>query len=225
MQAQKLALLALGGRTTMFYVRIINELFQQKNGGVGLCPLLVKKTDFEKINQLLPNQFFQLESIVESHLQRLNSAEKIIIPNITLHETLDRIAKKTGQSYPVVHPVKSIIVKLASDGCKKIMLIGSQYSMNSSYLMSYFERVGINVSVPTLEDQEKIDNCRQKIYSFAETRSDIDQYRELIDLYKQTHKIVIACTELSLMLPSVDDHIYDMTRIQIKEAMTVYDEA
>lgn len=225
MQAQKLALLALGGRTTLFYIRIINELYQQRQGKGALCPLLVKKTDFDKINDLLPDQFFQLEAILQAQLESISSAGKIIVPNITLHETIDRLSERTGKTYPVVHPVKLTIAKLAKDGCKNILLVGSQYSMNSPYLLGYFERVGIQVVLPKPADQEVIDNCRKKIYSFTETKADVDQYCELIDSYKKEHKVVIACTELSLILPSVDEEIFDMARQQISEAMTIYDDA
>ncbi|MDB4511959.1 hypothetical protein N9060_00710 [Arenicella sp.] len=223
MGTQKLALLALGGRATLFYLREINKRYQQKTAARVPCPMLVKKTDFPKINQFLPNQFSVLEEIAKTQLDRLQDSNKIVVPNITFHQAIDRLCEREGCSYPIVHPIKSVVNQLTSDDCKEIRLVSSHYGMNSEYLRSFFAEADIEVTVPSEDDQMKIDEFRKKIYLFNETNHDVEEYLTLLSRYHQDSRVVIACTELSLCLPPNGGGFYDMARAQIDQAMTAYD--
>ena len=219
MQSHKSALLALGGRTTLFYVREINQRLRQQTSAEMTRNVVLKKTNFEEINKYLPNQFNELEEIFDNQLTSLNDFQSVIVPNITAHETIDRLIERPDFSCPIVHPVSSVIAKLKSDGCDKIKLISSQYGMNSNYLNSYFMHNDIEVTVPDQEDQIFFEEFRKKVYEFREKSSDVSQYISLLTNYQQDNKIVVACTELSLMLPSVSKNIYDMSRVQIDQAI------
>lgn len=219
MQSDKSALLALGGRTTLFYVREINQRLRQQSSAEMTSNIVLKKTDFEKTNEYLPNQFNELEVIFNNQLAPLNDFQSVIVPNITAHETIDRLLERPNFSCPIVHPVTSVIAKLKSDGCDKIKLISSQYGMNSNYLNTYFTRNDIEVIVPNQEDQTFFEEFRKKVYDFRENSTDVNQYLSLLANYQQDNKIVVACTELSLMLPSATTNIYDMSRIQIDQAI------
>lgn len=223
MQTQKLAMLGLGGRSTLFYLRRINELYEKISGRNAICPLLLKKTDFSKIDVLLPDQFFRLEDIMRTQLDSLKVAERVIVPNITLHHTISRLAQRSGNYQSVIDPVKSVIARLSKDNCDHIMLIGSQHTMNSDHFRDYFKQYGITVIVPKVENQQMLDRFRRDVSSFAESKSDIRQYLQLVSDFKSDYKVVIASTELSLILPHVEPGVYDMARAQIDEAMKLYE--
>ena len=223
MTPQKLALLALGGRTTLFYIRELNQRYQQKVAKDSICPIIIKKTDFFKINQFLPNQFSALEEIAKRQLDSLIKVPKIVVPNITFHQAIDRLCEREECCYPIVHPVKSVIAQLIADKCTVIKLVSSRYGMNSEYLRSFFSEANIEVTLPSENDQTKIDDFRKKIYTFTETTEDVAEYMSLLNRYQQDCQVVIACTELSLGLPWTANDFYDMARLQIDQALTLYD--
>ena len=219
MKLHKICLLALGSRTNLFYLRLINESFQLNSDAEHVYSVVVKKMDFESINKWLPDNFSQLEEIVSQQLAKVNGFEKILIPNVTLHETVDRLFEKSNYSYPIVHPVESVIAKLMANNCTKIMLVSSLYGMNADQLKSYFLNNGLEVVVPNHEQQVVIDDFRKKVYGFRETNEDVTQYLTLLSHYQQDNDVVLACTELSLMTLTAADNLYDMSREQINQAI------
>ena len=223
MQSQKLALMSLGGRVTLFYLRQINELFQQKFGDNMLCPLVLKKTNFDTLNGNLKNRLYESASSIEFHDDSLKGAEKLIIPSITLHSALDRLPNRDAITYSVVHPIETTIAKLVSADCDRVVLFTSQYGLNSDYLSSFFKQVGIEVLLPNQEQQAVIDKVRHNIDTYSEKNDDSKDFLELLSNYSQDHTVVIACAQLSLLLPHAKNNIFDMAQIQINEALTVYD--
>ena len=210
----RLGLLQLGERSTQFYQELIDKQEQ-------LADLQVVATDFPAMNTHLPNQFEYLETLLISYLDLFESVDKILIPNITLHETLDRVLTKINFHKAIVaHPLNSMAIRLKEDGCKKICLVASLYSMNSNYLHDYFKQHDIDVVLPNSKVQTDFDELRKKFYLRAETTKDIKFYHEMLHTCHLQAPVVSACTELSLMLP--DDHqYYDMSLEQVRNAFTI----
>lgn len=221
MTSQKILLLALGSRTNLFYLRLINDFFQSNKDSDSVFSVVVKKLDFDNINKFLPDRFTELEAIMSEQLTKTSEYDKVIIPNITLHETVDRIHEKTNVNYPVVHPIQLLVPQLIADNCTQIKLVSSKYGMDSDYLKSYFFRNNIDVIIPTQDEQIIIDDFRNKVYGFCETSDDVNQYLSLLSDYQQDSDVVIACTELSLMAPSYANNLYDMSRVQIDYALSI----
>ena len=96
MNKTTLGILGLGSRTTAYYITELNRLYNLYKGGYSSCPFLLWNTNFDTINSLLPNPSKELDSATQ---QCINEIEKldidfILVPNITLHETIDRLRVK-----------------------------------------------------------------------------------------------------------------------------------
>jgi aspartate racemase len=152
---------------------------------------------------------------VKQYLDQLEGVDIIIIPNITLHDAVDRLNADNQHNYPIIHPVKETLVQLNSDGVEQITLFASQYSMTSPYLLDMFADKGIQISVPTDVDQQWLDELRQQVYAGEESVSDLKRFSDCINRYNKATKVVIACTELSLILPIDQMDVYDMAKIQM----------
>ncbi len=216
-----LGLLGLGSRSTLFYLHQLNGYYQQQHGGYSTCPLVLLNTNFDQINPFLPNQFEQLEPVLQRHLKTLASLNiaKVIIPNITLHECYERLAEKNSALWvDCVNPVTETIKQLKADKRTTIVLFGSAYSMQSELLHQKFKDAGIDIILPEKEDRESIDTIRQLIYNSEEQDRDLQFFQLLIEKYDVQSPIVIACTELSI--PIIDSsNVYDMAKIQIQQAL------
>ncbi len=213
----KLALYGLGSRATAYYLQELNKQYNLKKGGYSTCPLWMYNTNFDTINPLLPNVSKPLDVIVAKDLQEIAGLQpdKIIVPNITLHETIDRVASATA----IVHPLPLTLAKIKQHQVAKIVLIGSLHSMNATYLRSFFKENGIAVVLPTAKEMELIDTARKAIYAYTETEELVQDYQAILKKYAAKHIVVIACTELSILKPQGVRTIADMADLQILNAV------
>ncbi len=97
-------ILGLGERSTQFYISTLHRLYHEKLGGFHTFPFVLYQIDFNTINPFLPNQFDKLIPEMKNILQMILdvNASQYLIPNITLHETLDKI----NHQIDMVHPVQ-----------------------------------------------------------------------------------------------------------------------
>ncbi|WP_159023704.1 aspartate/glutamate racemase family protein [Formosa sp. L2A11] len=217
MEKVQLGVLGLGSRTTSYYLSELNALYNNKKGGYSTCPLLLYNVDFNSINALLPNASSELDLVTQDYLKRMDAfqCQNIIIPNITLHETVDRLKINAN----ILHPIHLTIAKLKVLKCTKIVLFGSLFSMQSKYITSHFKSHGIEVVLPSESDMNFIDTVRIQVYNQTETTEVIKKYHLLINKYSAKYPVVLGCTELSILKPLNTKDLIDMAQLQIEAAV------
>jgi aspartate racemase len=214
----KLGILGLGSRSTTFYINELNTLYNQEKGGYSSCPFTLLNCNFDAINSLLPYASDSLDAIVQDYITELEKTdiESILIPNITLHETIDRLVTKKK----IIHPIHLAVAKIKEKNWSKIVLFGSMHSMQSHYISSNFKAHDIEVVLPSEVDRLRIDEVRNRVYSETETVEFIQDYHLLIEKYTTNNPVVLACTELSVFNPKNNNkNILDMAQLQITEAV------
>ncbi|SDX82400.1 aspartate racemase [Flavobacterium degerlachei] len=215
----KLGILGLGSRSTLFYINELNTLYNQEKGGYSSCPFMLLNSNFDTINSLLPDTSDSLNAIVQDYIKELEKMdiESILIPNITLHETIDRLVIKKR----IIHPIHLAIAKIKENNWTKIVLLGSLHSMQSQYISSAFKAKGIEVALPSEEDRFLVDEVRKRVYAETETIGLIEDYYLLIEKYTKDNPVVLACTELSVFKPMNNNNLLDMAQLQIIEAVQI----
>lgn len=217
MTKTKLAILGLGSRSTLHYLKELNKLYHLEKGDYSTCQFTLLNTNFNAINQLLPNTSVALDAILQNYINEIEQfdIEEILVPNITLHETIDRLnIQKT-----ILHPLALTLAKIQENKTKEIVLFGSKYSMQANYIRSYFESNQIAIILPNQEEMLLIDEVRKQIYNKTETTELINKYFSIIDKYSKNNLIVLACTELSILKPTNQTNIIDMAQLQIEAAI------
>ncbi|RPD99088.1 hypothetical protein EGM88_04360 [Aureibaculum marinum] len=216
MKKTNLAVFGLGSRSTLYYIKELNRLFNNQKKGYSTCPFILLNADFNTINSLLPNPSEKLDTITHHYIKEIEKLdiEQILVPNITLHETIDRliIHKK------IIHPIHLTASKLTQNKWTKIVLFGSLHSMTSTYIGSNFKLNGIEVTLPSKEDMFNIDEFRKQVYNETETIKTIKNYQSIISKYSKNYPVVLACTELSIF-KTASNNVLDMAEIQITEAI------
>jgi aspartate racemase len=216
-----LGILGLGSQTTAFYLKELNRVFNEKQGGYSTCPFVLFNTNFDAINSLLPNVSAQLDTIVQAYLSEIEKTEieHLLVPNITLHETIDRLKFKKA----ILHPVDICVSKMKEQKWKQVVLFGSLHTMQSKYIRTVFADNDIKILLPTEEDMQFIDHVRKEVYTETQTEELIKNYHLLIKKYTEKNPVVLACTELSIFNPINNNDLLDMAQVQIVEAVkTVY---
>lgn len=206
--------LGLGAVSTQYYLQRIHDKFQQENKEYSTCPLILYQIDFQKVNPFLPNKFSDLIPHVKNYLATICGLgiKKLLVPNITLHETLDQI------DFPleIYHPISLTLTYLKKKNISEAFVFGTSYTMNSDYLRRNFASHDVTLLQPSNEDQKWIDHFRTMVYEGNVATSDIERFHETIKKYAASNPAVIACTELSLHAPKNDVSCIDMAELQIE---------
>lgn len=207
--------LGLGAVSTAFYLKEIHRKYQEKNDQFSTCPLLVYQIDFQEINPFLPNQFEVLIPKLKETLKEITTLgiTRLLIPNITLHETLDQIKIPLK----ICHPVDLTLKHLEDNQISEVYLFGTLYTMNSEYLKSRFLAKKVKVLQAVESDQKWIDDFRKKVYQGNETLEEIIFFQTLIRKYSEKNVVVIACTELSVFSLKENPSCIDMMDLQVEE--------
>jgi len=217
MNKKTLAILGLGSQTTLHYISELNRMFNLKHGGYSTCPFILLNANFDAINSLLPNTSKELSRLTQvciQDIEKLDTAH-ILVPNITLHETIDQLSVKKN----ILHPIHLTASKIKVQQHAKVILMGSEYTMNSAYIRAIFSSKGIDIEIPTAEDRLQIDVFRRQVYSKQETKAQIENYHNIIKKYTAKNPVVLACTELSILKPKDNNKLFDMVDIQITAAI------
>ncbi|APY12325.1 hypothetical protein BWZ22_14320 [Seonamhaeicola sp. S2-3] len=216
MSDSKLVVLGLGSRSTAFYLQALNQEYNTKFGGYSTCPLVLYNTNFHAINTLLPKPSKALETVLQPVFKSIQSfqASHVLIPNITLHETID------GLLIPeqIIHPIHLTINAIKAKQLKKVVVFGSIYTMTSHYIKDAFNAHNIDVILPDASEMHLIDSVRQAVYNHTETKTLMDSYYKLCRTYALKHTIILACTELSI-LKAKNNAIIDMAQLQIENTI------
>lgn len=208
-------ILGLGVFSTQYYLGEIQQQFKVGNEGFSTCPYILYQIDFQELNPFLPNQFSTLKPKVESILNAVSGLgiTNLLVPNITLHETLDKI-ESTVKLY---HPINLTIDHLIKNKISKITLFGTLYTMNSDYLRQKFSDNNIVLILPTKKDQKWLDDFRKDVFNKTYIQKQIETYHNLIKKYSELMPVCIACTELSVFALKDNASCIDMANLQIEE--------
>jgi len=218
MDNKAVAILGLGSRSTMFYLSELNRLYNEKNGGYSTCPYILLNVNFDTINPLLPNVSDELDYVLQRYMLEIEKLpiEYVLVPNITLHETIDRLV----MSKSIIHPLGLSVSKIKRNKWTNVVLFGSLHSMKSLYIRSYLKSNGIEVMLPTQSEMVLIDTVRKQVYDETETKDLIKAFHSLIAKYTENYPVMLACTELSIFNPKTNN-LLDMAQVQIEDALRV----
>lgn len=170
--------------------------------------------NFDDFNPHLPYQFTVLEARLSDALDELEKldANLLLMPNITMHHTFDRL----NRDLAIAHPVNLTAQKLVQDGHSQAYILGTKYTMTSSYMKDSFKSKGIEVLEPSADQQKLIDDFRSLVYDNVETHIDIKAFKDCMAELQTKHPIILACTELSVLDLGGIDGVYDMARLQVE---------
>ncbi|QYS86201.1 aspartate/glutamate racemase family protein [Flavobacterium oreochromis] len=213
----KLGILGLGSFSTLHYIEELNNKSLEKFGGYNTCPFIMINTNFNQINTYLPDQETELIKNLLPYLYSLTllNIEYLIIPNITIHRVLDKILKTHNFNFTIIHPIKLLLHKLLEKSITEVIILGSLYTMQGTYIQNLLQQNGITSIKLNKEYQKKIDNLRKLIYTTQNKNTSL--LEEIIQKYPNTY-FILACTELSI-LKYKNPHIIDLSDLQISKTI------
>lgn len=202
----------LGKQASQFYLETLNTLWANST----VCPVVTVETEFERINDNLPDKYAALKPLLGCMLEDLEETGSTIylVPNITLHAALDRLEMSEETRVRIAHPIEAGLDLLEAEGIQHITLAGTRHTMQSDQIADYFTARKMKVDFPSPQDIQALDEIRLNVFANGFTAKEKQKMDSVLSKYEC---VVLACTELSLL--NTDKQFIDLARLHIESAL------
>ena len=216
----------IGPEATIDYYRMLVELYLQEKRSypeiiiysIDMNRMLdiTERGDMDELIRYLLNS---LEAL------KLSGADFAIIASNTPHMVFDKLEK--------VSPLE--LISIVEETCRrakalqmqKLLLLGTKFTMTSSFYRRVFSQEGIDIVVPR---RKEIEYIHEKIFEeleagiiVQETKNRILEIISSIERKDRIQGVILGCTELPLMFPEEDTgfgtRFLNTSRIHVESAL------
>ena len=195
----------MGPESTIDYYRELINGFKNEKGDMNYPEIIIFSINISQFLKLLKEKKYdEVEAFLSEKINVLKNAgaEFAAISANAPHLLFDRLKKRSP--LPLISIVEATCRKALKQGLKRTGLLGTGFTMDSTFYQEVFAKNGIDVVVPDKEDKEYINN---KLFSEIELgifREETQEYLEqIIDRMvkqKKIDSVILGCTELPLIL-------------------------
>ena len=199
----------LGPESTLDYYRLIMQAFHHDDTIQDYPEVIIYSANPNELIHLLSGP--DLDGMTAWLLERIESlalagAEFGAIGSNTPHVVFDRLAESS--ILPLVSIVEETCSHCVALGLKRPGLLGTRFTMQSSFYAEVFNPAGLDIQVPGPMDQEyiqeKLDQEIEKGVFKEETRQDLLEIVARMKEDQGIDSVILGCTELPLIL--TEDH-------------------
>lgn len=213
-----------GPESTVMYYKKLNEEIDRLTEGRAFPDIAIDSVDFHRAwNYVSEGNNDLLTDYLEEKLRALDAggAEVISLTAVTMHIVYEELAKRFEK--PIVSIPEVVRDEIVSRGIKRIGLLGTVFTMQKDYMKKDLLTSGVEVYVPTEEEQELIG---KRIYEELERgivkESTLLELTEIIRRMKKDNGIegvILGCTELPLILNQENCPVpcFDAVEIHIRK--------
>jgi aspartate racemase len=215
----------LGGTSwpsTIEYYRILKELAQSRLGDLHSANILLRSNDYHEIKSRYHDGWDEIPSLLKNEIEALVrfSPDCLVICNNTLHKAFDTIEADLALAIPVFHAVKATGRFAQSKHFERLLLLGTKFTMEDGFYHRGLEQFGLQVSTPALEERIEIQRIQSQLAQGRMKPEFRKYFLELIGRHADVDAVVLACTELPLVIDRKDVaiEIINPTELQCREA-------
>lgn len=218
----------IGGLTwlsTAEYYKTLNQLVNERAGGVHSAKIILHSVDFAEIKALTENNDWNgIAKNICSAAKGVQAAgaDCILIGANTMHKIADEI--QAAVSIPVIHIADAVAAAINEKGLKKVALLGTKYTMQLDFYKDRLKAKGIEIIIPGKTDIDYINNSIYEEFSknifLPATKK---QYLHIMnDLVKQgAQGFILGCTEIPILIKPDDINATLFDTIQIHSLAAV----
>ncbi len=190
--------------TREFYDLLIKKHYEQ-NKDYAYPEVIIYSLNFDKIIQLKKsdNKLLYIEELMRgiSSLEKAGS-EFIIIASNTPHMVFDELQKRS--KIPLLSIVQNTVNRAKDIGLKKLLFLGTKFTMQSTFYKVEFQKSGIKIIVPSFDEQEIINKIIFDELVQGIVKQDSKKiFLKIINSY-EVNGIILGCTELPMIISSED---------------------
>jgi aspartate racemase len=218
----------IGPESTIEYYRRIHALYRQRVADGSAPSLIINSIDNKKVLDLVgANKLDELIGYLTTEVEKLSrgGATFGLLAANTPHLVFDSVAHQS--SIPLLSIVAAACEAATSRGLTRLGLIGTRFTMQSSFYRDALSERQIELVVPGEEEQawihEKYMQELLKGIILPETRTRLLAIIKTLKERSQIDGVILGGTELSLILR--DESVFgvpilDTTQIHVEAAVT-----
>jgi len=218
----------LGPEATVDYYKELISTFNTRDGDIKYPEIIIYSVNMYEFLQLLKEKKHEQATVyllekIESLRQA--GAEFAAMSANTPHMLFEPVSQRSP--LPLISIVEATRKEASRKGLKRPGLLGTGFTMNSSFYADVFRKHDMEVSVPGNDDRELIN---YKLFSEIELGIFKDETREMLismigKMVKEQNidSVILGCTEFPLILPE-DDYagvpVLNTTSIHVREIVS-----
>jgi aspartate racemase len=211
--------------STIEYYKFINQLVNERLGGVDAAKVIIYSVNFGDIKRLTMADDWDAMTDMMCHAARQleNSGADCVLMGVnTMHKIADRV--EASIAIPFIHIAEAAADTISRKKLSKVALLGTRYVMQLDFYKNKLAEKNIGIMIPGQDDIDYINNAIYEEFGkgifLPETRERFLQIIE--DMAAQGAQGVIAgCTEIPLLIQQRDCPIplFDTTAIHARAAV------
>ncbi|MCL2767764.1 MAG: amino acid racemase [Synergistaceae bacterium] len=198
----------ISSASTIQYYRTITDLYFKQFNNYYYPEIIIDSLDFQYFTDLENEN--KKQEYIDYIVRSTNNLEKagagfIIMAANSPHSVFEEVKKQTN--LPMISIVDTAAVYALKNNLKKVLLTGIKYTMQSDFYPKGFNKLGIEVVIPSEEHKSIINDIifsELVINKFLnETKK---QFLGIINSY-YVDGVILGCTELPLLVNQNDTNI------------------
>ncbi|RXS42063.1 aspartate/glutamate racemase family protein [Idiomarina sp. 29L] len=190
--------------STSTYYRRLNQLINERLGGLHSAEILLASVDFAPIEEMQSRGDWEAAGrALKAKAQQLEKAgaDCIVIATNTMHKVAPEI--EAAISIPLIHIVDALANHLKKNEIERAGLLGTRFTMQQPFYKERLEQQGIRVLIPKEDDSKTVDSIIFKELCHGQFTDDArKQYLKVIDdlSAKGAQGVILGCTEIGLLV-------------------------
>ena len=212
----------IGPASTLDYYKGIIDGYRARTGGVGYPLIIIDSINLDEMYHLAATKAWpaftdRLADSIET--LAAGGAEFAAMAANTAHIVFDDLSARSP--LPLISLVEETCKRARDEGCRRVVIFGTAFTMSSGLYKDAFARYGIDAFVPTAEEQQTIHNIifphLQEGIVLPEEKSAVLAIAAKMLAAENADALVLGCTELPLIIRAgdLDTLILDTTQIHI----------
>ena len=209
-----------GPESTLMYYKELNSRIDKITNKTQMPDIVIESVDFRKAWNFVSSERYDLlkDYLAEKIKCLKNSgAEVISLTAVTMHMVYEELVKETGVS--LISIPKSVCKESKAKEYKKVLLLGTIFTMEQDYMKKDFREAGIEVFVPDEDDRKLIaKRILEELELGIVKESTLSEFQNIIDKMRDqcgAEAVVLGCTELPLLLNSNNCSIPCLDSVEI----------
>lgn len=193
--------------SAMFYKKLVEKHYA-RNSDYYYPEIVLFSVDFGKIKD------FQQEENTHNYIQEfVNAIENLekagadfaVIASNTPHRVFSEIDKQVA--IPLISMVDVIAEQLVKHNFKKVLLLGTKYTMSEEFYKKGLQSRGVETIVPSYDEQIIVNNIIfDELVLDRIIQSSKQKLIKIIEKYP-ADAVILGCTELPLIIKKQDVHL------------------
>jgi aspartate racemase len=217
--------------STIEYYRLLVDLYLRKYPDGNYPSIMINSINLKKMLDLIAaGRLKEVTAFLVEEIGRLEKAgaQIAILASNTPHLVFEEIQRDSP--LPLVSIVEAAMETASELGLKKLGLIGTKFTMNGGFYPRVFSRAGIEICLPSSEEQEFI---HEKYISelirmnfLPETRERLTRIIERMKNEDGIEAMILGGTELPLILTdprAAGIPLLDTTLIHAERVISILD--